>query len=68
MPFESVTFTTEAGKTVYFVRIVDAKHVITQLVEELLESDNLEISTTIHCTFHSWGIKEQPLLSYCYKY
>ena len=48
MPFESGTFATETGETVHFVHIVDVVHVITQLVEELLESDSLATPRNIN--------------------
>ena len=48
MPFESGTFTTRGGKTVNFVRVVNVKEVIEQMVEELIESNSLKSPENIN--------------------
>ena len=48
IPFESGTFTTQGGKTVNFVRVVNVKEVIEQMVEELIESNSLKSPENIN--------------------
>ena len=42
MPFESGIYTTEEGKSVHFVRVTDVKHVISQLVDELTQNNEIK--------------------------
>ena len=48
IPFESGTFTTQGGKTVNFVCVVNVKEVIEQMVEELIESNSLKSPENIN--------------------
>ena len=41
-PFEFGIYTTQEGKSVHFVFVTDVKHAITQLVDELTESNELK--------------------------
>ena len=70
MPFESGTFTTQGGKTVNFVRVVNVKEVIEQMVEELIESNSLKSPENINentLYISLLGDKEAPQPNYFYK-
>ena len=48
MPFESGTFTIQGGKTVNFVRVVNVKEVMEQMVGKLIESNGLKSPENIN--------------------
>ena len=55
MSFECGIYTTEEGKSVHLVRVTDVKHVISQLVDELTQNNELktpEILTATPFTSH----------------